>query len=74
VSLLRDIRAAQQILVEVADAAPATTTDAPQLDAFLDGLKVAWCSTGEIRPTARPKSSKQRYRVDRRAIRTPFPG
>jgi len=63
VSLLRDIRAAQQTLVEVADAAPATTTDAPQLDAFLEGLKVAWCSTGEVRPTAQPKSSKQRYRT-----------
>jgi hypothetical protein len=63
VSLLRDIRAAQQSLVEIADTAPATTSDAPPLDAFLEGLKLAWCSTGEVRPTARPKPSKPRYRT-----------
>lgn len=63
VSLLRDIRAAQQALVEIADTAPATTSDAPPLDAFLEGLKLAWCSMGEVRPTARPKPSKPRYRT-----------
>ncbi|MET0294906.1 MAG: ISNCY family transposase, partial [Phenylobacterium sp.] len=63
VSLLRDIRAAQQSLVEIADTAPATASDAPPLDAFLEGIKLAWCSTDEVRPTARPKSSKPRYRT-----------
>jgi len=63
VRLLRDIRAAQQALVEIADIAPAKTSDAPPLDAFLEGLKLAWRSTDEVRPTARPKPSKPRYRT-----------
>lgn len=63
VSLLRDIRAAQQSLVELADTAPATSSDPPPLDAFLENLKLAWCSTIEVRPTARPKPSKPRYRT-----------
>ena len=63
VSLLRDIRAAQQALVEIADTAPATTCDVPPLQEFLEGLKVAWRSTDEVRPTARPKPSKPRYRT-----------
>lgn len=63
VRLLRDIRAAQQALIEIADTAPATPSDAPPLEAFLEGLKVAWRSTEDVRPTAQPKPSKQRYRT-----------
>lgn len=63
VSLLRDIRAAQQALVEIADMTPAPKTDAPPLEAFLESLKVAWHSTDEIRPTAQRKPSKPRYRT-----------
>lgn len=35
----------------------------PPLQEFLEGLKVAWRSTDEVRPTARPKPSKPRYRT-----------
>jgi hypothetical protein len=63
VSLLRDIRAAQQTLIEIADTLPATTSDAPTLEAFLEGLKIAWRATDEVRPTAQPKPSKPRYRT-----------
>ena len=54
VSLLRDIRAAQQALIEIADTMSATMSDAPPLDAFLEGLKVAWRPTGEVRPVPDP--------------------
>lgn len=63
VSLLRDIRAAQQALVEIADTAPMGPTAPPPIETFLDGLKVAWVEAGAIRPTARPKPSKPRYRT-----------
>jgi hypothetical protein len=63
VRLLRDIRAAQQALIEIADTAPAATAGAPKLDAFVESLKVAWRSTEEVRPTAQPKPSKPRYRT-----------
>ncbi len=63
VRLLRDIRAAQQALIEIADTSPATPSDAPPLEAFLESLKVAWCSTDHVRPTAQPKPSKPRYRT-----------
>jgi len=63
VRLLRDIRAAQQALIEIADAVPAAPSDAPPLEAFLEGLKVAWRSTEDVRPTAQPKPSRQRYRT-----------
>ena len=66
VRLLGKIRAAQRVLVEIADkgsASGATTADAePPLDAFLAGLRLAW-KEGEVRPTARPKASKPRYRT-----------
>ncbi len=62
VRLLRDIRPAQQDLIEIADKAP-TTTDAPPLTAFLDGLRVAWNTSEDVRPTARSKPSKPRYRT-----------
>jgi hypothetical protein len=64
VSLLRDIRAAQQRLVEIADrtgvgehAAPTQ----PTLDEFLKGLRTAW-REGEVRPTAQPKPKAKRER------------
>ncbi len=63
VSLLRDIRAAQRALVEIADTVPVVPVAAPSIEAFLEGLKVAWRSTEEVRPTAQPKPSKPRYRT-----------
>jgi hypothetical protein len=63
VSLLRDIRAAQRALIEIADSAPVAPSAAPPLEAFLDSLKVAWRSADAIRPTAQPKPSKPRYRT-----------
>ena len=63
VSLLRDIRVAQRALIEIADTVPIATAAVPPLDAFLESLKVAWCSAGEVRPTATPKPSKPRYRT-----------
>ncbi len=66
VRLLGEIRAAQQALVEIADKGPAagpTAADAePPLEDFLAGLRLAW-KEGEVRPTARPKASKPRYRT-----------
>jgi hypothetical protein len=64
VRLLRDIRAVQQRLVEIADrtgigehAAPAR----PTLEEFLKGLRTAW-REGEVRPTAQPKPKAPRER------------
>lgn len=62
VELLRDIRAAQQRLVELT-AAPSTTPLPVGLDEFLSSLKAAW-RNGEIRPTAKkplqPKRGRRR--------------
>jgi hypothetical protein len=64
VRLLRDIRAAQQRLVEMANrtgvgeqAAPTQ----PTLEEFLKGLRTAWCE-GEVRSTAQPKPKVTRER------------
>ena len=64
VQLLRDIRTAQQHLVEIADrtgvgehAAPTQ----PTLEEFLKGLRTAW-REGEVRPTAQPKPKAKRER------------
>ena len=67
VRLLRDMRAAQLRLAEIADAPddiPAAA-GAPTLDIFLDGLRTSW-KTGEVRPTARskPKAKRGRRRPD----------
>ena len=68
VRLLRDIRAVQQRLVEIADrtgvgehAAPTQ----PTLEEFLKGLRTAW-REGEVRPTAqpKPKATRERCRPD----------
>ena len=65
VRLLGEIRAAQQVLVEIADkgrAAGAAAADAePALEDFLAGLRLAW-KEGEVRPTAQAKAAKPRGR------------
>jgi hypothetical protein len=63
VALLREMRAAQQHLVEIADktlvddSKPTT----PTLEQFLSGLRTAW-KEGEVRPTAGPHSKAIRLR------------
>ena len=61
VRLLRDMRAGQQRLIEIADApgGPAEAGDVPALDMFLTGLRTAW-QNGEVRPTARSKPKAKR--------------
>lgn len=65
VRLLRDIRAAQQKLVVLADAVasatPAETASPPPLDAFLLSLRTLW-KNGEARPTATAKPPQKRGR------------
>jgi hypothetical protein len=64
VSLLREMRSAQQQLVEIADTpatADAIRPTALTLDQFLAGLRTAW-KEGEVRPTARPKPKAKRLR------------
>jgi hypothetical protein len=68
VRLLRDIRAAQQKLVVLADAVvPAAGAEGtqPSLDVFLSSLKTLW-QDGEARPTAtdRPPQKRGRRRPD----------
>ena len=68
VRLLREIRAVQGRLVEIADRAvgveqPAPT--APTLQEFLAGLRTAW-RQGEVRPTAKPKPKPKEKRLRRR--------
>jgi hypothetical protein len=64
VRLLREIREAQQRLVEIADR-PAVDegrpVTAPTLAQFLSGLRTAW-QEGEVRPTSRPKEKAKRGR------------
>ena len=67
IRLLRQIRAHQQGVVELADQ-PATEpedTAVPPLEQFLAGLRTAWAE-GEVRPTARPptKPKHERRRPD----------
>jgi hypothetical protein len=52
VRLLAEMRAAQQVLVALADRT-ATTSPTP-IEAFLAGLRTAW-QAGEVRPTAQAK-------------------
>lgn len=56
VKLLRDIRAVQQRLVEVADHAP-PIKDAPDIETYLQSLRLAWAE-GEVRPTAKAKPNR----------------
>jgi hypothetical protein len=64
IRLLRDIRAAQQRLVDIADMTGAPA-EPPSLDAFLSALRTAW-QAGEVRPTAqsKPKPKRERRRPD----------
>ncbi len=64
VQLLRDIRAVQQRLVEIADRTgmgERVAPSQPTLAEFLRGLRTAW-HTGEVRPTAAPKPKAKRGR------------
>jgi hypothetical protein len=68
VRLLRDLRAAQTRLVEIADTPSEALTEeiiGPSLDTFLSGLRTSWKS-GDVRPTARikPKTKRERRRPD----------
>jgi hypothetical protein len=62
VLLLREIRAAQEHLVEIADrpgTGDADPPSAPTIEQFLSGLRTAW-RDGEVRPTDKPKTKAQR--------------
>ncbi len=64
VRLLRDMRATQLRLAEIAGATRAIVTDeaaTPPLDIFLAGPRTAW-KAGEVRPTARAKPREKRGR------------
>jgi hypothetical protein len=64
VRLLQQIRAAQQVLVDLADApviGDAAPPTAPTLEQFLSGLRTAW-QEGEVRPTSTPKPKAKRLR------------
>jgi hypothetical protein len=64
VKLLRQMRSAQQRLVDIADRSctPSVVAADPSLDQFLSGLRKAW-KAGEIRPTAKPKKKQKRGRT-----------
>lgn len=64
VRLLRDMRAAQLRLVEIADKPDRIITEnavAPPLDVFLTGLRTSWIA-GDIRPILRSKPTAKRGR------------
>lgn len=64
VRLLRDIRLAQERLVEIADkpdGSHATDGETLPLEDFLSGLLIAW-RDGEAKPTARSKPAAKRER------------
>jgi len=64
VRLLRDIRAAQRLLAELAGGKPEATVQMAEtpseLSAFLDGLATAW-KDGEVRPTHRRQLTATRW-------------
>jgi hypothetical protein len=70
VALLREMRAAQQHLVEIADKTLADDSKptTPTLEQFLSGLRTAW-REGEVRPTARPHPNPSACAVDRIHLR-----
>jgi hypothetical protein len=64
VMLLKEIRAAQEHLVEIADhpaTADATARTTPTIEQFLSGLRTAW-QEREVRPTNKPKAKAPRGR------------
>lgn len=64
VTLLRDIRAGQQRLADIAHQGT-TSSEAPDIESFLRSLRIAW-TEGEVRPTAKakPKLKRERRRPD----------
>ena len=63
VRLLREMRAAQQTLVAIADQGveSALAVGTPPIEEFLAGLRTAW-REGDVRPTAQPKPRQKRGR------------
>jgi hypothetical protein len=64
VLLLKEIRAAHEHLVEIADrpaTAETTAPSAPTIEQFLSGLRTVW-QEGEVRPTNKPKAKAPRGR------------
>lgn len=63
IRLLRQIRAQQQLIVDIADqpVVEPDTASLPPLEQFLAGLRTAW-SEGESRPTAKPVEKPKRGR------------
>ena len=64
VLLLREVRLAQQHLIDIADKpiiATSAVASIPPLELFLAGLRTAW-KQGEVRPTAKPKIVQKRGR------------
>jgi hypothetical protein len=62
VQLLREMRAAQQKLVDIADQSlTGADVSSPSTEAFLAGLRTAW-REGEVRPAARKKPGPKRGR------------
>ena len=63
IRLLRQIRAQQQLIVDIADqpVVEPDTASLPPLEQFLAGLRTAW-SEGEARPTAKPVEKPKRGR------------
>ena len=64
IRLLRDMRRAQQRLVDLADrpvAVQSAPAGVPPIDEFLAGLRTAW-KDGDVRPTARPAAKPKRGR------------
>ena len=59
--LLRDMRLAQQRLVNLADKVGTVPEDAPTIEDFLAGLRTAW-KEGEVPPTAKPAEKPKRGR------------
>lgn len=64
VTLLRDIRAGQQRLADIAHQRTASN-EPPDVESFLRSLRIAW-TEGEVRPTAKakPKQKRERRRPD----------
>jgi len=64
VTLLRNIRAGQQRLAEIAHQGT-PSSEAPDIESFLRSLRIAW-TEGEVRPTAKakPKLKRERRRPD----------
>ena len=59
--LLRDVRRAQQRLVDLADKAGTVPGDVPSIEDFRAGLRTAW-KEGEVRPPAKPAEKPKRGR------------